>query len=72
MSCSWAVSTLRRIESDVAPYHNGHLIPLEVLETFSSSLVLVYWELLVKDALYGLTDDEIEACGLIRRCIVTF
>ena len=62
MSCSWA---LRRIESDLAPYHDGRIIPLEVLETFSSSLELVYQELF-KDALY---DDKIE---LIRRCMVTF
>ena len=37
---TWAVATLRRIESDLAPYHDGSLIPFEVLETFSSSLEL--------------------------------
>ena len=72
MSCSWAVSTLRRVESDLAPYHDGRLTLLEVLQTFSSSLELVYQELLVKDTLYGLTDDEMEACELIRCCMVTF
>jgi hypothetical protein len=50
----------------------GRLIPFEVLETFSSSLELVYRELLVKDSLYGLTAEESEACGLIRCCLVTF
>ena len=68
---TWAVATLRRIESDLAPYHDGRLIPFEVLEIFSS-LELVYRELLVKDSLYGLTAEESEACRLIRCCLVTF
>ena len=65
------VTTLRRIESDLAPYHDGRLIPFEVLETFSS-LELVYCELLVKDSLCGHTAEESETCGLIRCCMVPF
>ena len=72
MSLTWVVATLKRIESDLAPYHDGCLIPFKVLETFSSSLELVYRELLVKDSLCGLTAEESEACGLIRCCMVTF
>ena len=45
---TWAVATLTRIESDLAPYHDGHLIPFEVLETFPS-LELVYYKLLLKE-----------------------
>ena len=52
--------------------HRITMVPFEVLETFSSSLELVYRELLVKDSLYGLTAEESEACGLIRCCLVTF
>ena len=70
--CSWVTSTLRRIESDLAAYEDGRLIPPDIIETFATSPELVYRELLVKDSLNGLTAQEAEACGLIRDCMVAF
>ena len=65
MSSTWIVAT-SRIESDLAPYHDGCLcILFEVLETFRH-------ELLVRDSLCGLIAKESEACRLIRCCMVTY
>ena len=47
---SWVTSTLR-IESDLAAYEDGRLIPPDIIETFATSLKLVYRELLVKDSM---------------------
>ena len=68
---SWIVSTLRIILGDLAPYQDGRLIPLGLLESFLSSQ-LVYRELLVQDTLHGLTEGEREACELIRHSMATF
>ena len=54
-----------------APYQDGRLIPVDLLESFSSSLELVYRELLVQESLHGLTVLE-RGCALIRHSMATF
>lgn len=68
----WIVSTIRIILDDLAPYQDGRLIPVDLLESFSSSLELVYRELLVQESLHGLTVLEREGCELIRHSMATF
>ena len=66
---SWIVSTIRIILDDLAPYQDGRLIPVE---SFSSSLELMYRELLIQESLHGLTVLEREGCELIRHSMATF
>ena len=69
MTSQWAVSTLRRVVSDLVPFQQGEVIPLDVAESFSVSLELVYRELLAKESLEGMTVAESEACECVRRSL---
>ena len=69
MTSQWAVSTLRRVVSDLVPFQQGGAIPSDVIESFSISLELVYRELLAKESLEGITVAESEACDCVRRSL---
>ena len=69
MASQWAVSTLRRVVSDLVPFQQGEAIPQDVAESFSVSLELVYRELLAKESLEGMTVAESEACECVRRSL---
>lgn len=69
MANQWAVSTLRRIVSDLVPFQQGDIIPQDVAESFSVSLELVYRELLAKESLEGMTVPESEACECVRQSL---
>ena len=69
MASQWAVSTLRRVVSDLVPFQQGEAIPQDVAESFSVSLELVYRELLAKESLESMTVAESEACECVRRSL---
>ena len=66
MTSQWAVSTLRRIVSDLIPFQERRTIPSDVIESFVVSLELVYRELLAKESIEGMTSAENEGCECVR------
>ena len=69
MTSPWSVSTLCRIVTDLAPFQ-GTSIPLDIIDSFSVSLELVYRELLAKQLVDGsMTVAEIEGCECVRQCL---
>ena len=69
MSCSWAVSALRRVISDISAYQDGRRIPHDILDACVMTLELVYRELLVVECMYDFTDADAEGCELVRRAL---
>lgn len=66
---SLAITSLRRIISDMHPFQDGRCIPSDLLDSFEMPLELVYRELLVQECVVGLNNEEAEACELVRRAL---
>ena len=69
MTSQWALSTLRRVVSDLVPFQQGGAIPSDVIESFCISLTCLSGAI-CKESLDGITVAESEACKCVRRSLV--
>ena len=66
-----AISTLRRVVSDLSVFSDGREIPDDTLECFIVSMEFVYRELLVLEAIYQLNEEQQIATSIIRNALST-
>lgn len=70
MSCSWAINNLRRVSAGLLTYQDGRCISSDMIDSYCTSLELIYRDLLMQQAVDTSVYDYEQIFEMLRQVLL--